>query len=79
MRSGVGRAMWDHLAATARDLGGTQLHIESDPNAVEFYLAMGADDTGTLSKPVPPNRRLPVLVYALDETAPTATTFGQVK
>ena len=63
--SGIGRALWDHLVETARDWGGARLYIVSDPNAVGFYERMGAVATGAFSTPPPPERRLPILIYAL--------------
>lgn len=64
--TGVGRALWDHLAGAARAQGATCLIVESDPNAVGFYQRMGAQATGQMSAPAPPMRRLPILVHRLD-------------
>jgi N-acetylglutamate synthase-like GNAT family acetyltransferase len=40
--TGVGRALYQHVLAAARELGFTRLRIEADPNAEPFYRAMGA-------------------------------------
>jgi GNAT superfamily N-acetyltransferase len=40
---GVGRLLYRHVLERAGRLGFTQVTIESDPHAVAFYLAMGAE------------------------------------
>jgi GNAT superfamily N-acetyltransferase len=42
IRGGVGRALYQHVLDEAERLGFTRVTIESDHNAVGFYLAMGA-------------------------------------
>lgn len=42
IRTGVGRALYQHVLGEAERLGFTRVTIESDYNAVGFYLAMGA-------------------------------------
>jgi GNAT superfamily N-acetyltransferase len=39
--TGLGKALWLHAVATARDLGITELLLDADPNAAPFYRAMG--------------------------------------
>jgi GNAT superfamily N-acetyltransferase len=39
--TGLGKALWLHAVATARDLGITELMLDADPNATPFYRAMG--------------------------------------
>ena len=39
---GVGRQLFDWAVAQTRDMGARRLIIDSDPNALKFYLAMGA-------------------------------------
>jgi GNAT superfamily N-acetyltransferase len=39
---GVGRALFHHTAAHARELGATRLEWEAEPNAMGFYERMGA-------------------------------------
>jgi len=41
--AGCGKRLWRHAVATARELGATVLTCTSDPNAVPFYRAMGAE------------------------------------
>jgi GNAT superfamily N-acetyltransferase len=43
---GVGRRLIDHAKALARQLGAGVMIIESDPNAVAFYIRAGARQTG---------------------------------
>ena len=43
---GVGRRLFDHMAARARDLGAGAVVISSNPKAAEFYRRMGAVDIG---------------------------------
>jgi Acetyltransferase (GNAT) domain len=63
--SGVGRALYHHVLATARELGFTELRIEADPNAEPFYRAMGARPAGTGPSGSVPGRELPLLEVAL--------------
>jgi hypothetical protein len=63
--SGVGRALYRHVLATARGLGFTRLRIEADPNAEPFYRAMGARPAGTGPSGSVPGRALPVLAVDL--------------
>jgi GNAT superfamily N-acetyltransferase len=64
IRTGVGRALWAHVVATARAMGEPAFFIESDPNADGFYVAMGAQRTGERVAAVT-GRVLPVLRYEL--------------
>jgi GNAT superfamily N-acetyltransferase len=58
---GIGRALYAHVLATARELGFTRLTIDADPNAEPFYRAMGARLIGTTSSGSIPGRELPLL------------------
>jgi GNAT superfamily N-acetyltransferase len=62
---GVGRALFGHVAAAARDAGMTVLTIEAEPNAVGFYRAMGAEPAGETPSGLIAGRMLPVLRYRL--------------
>jgi GNAT superfamily N-acetyltransferase len=61
---GVGRALWRHAVATARELGIEMLSIDSDPFAEGFYLAMGATRVGSVPSGSIPGRELPRLTYS---------------
>ena len=64
IRSGAGRELFAHAAATARAAGDLAFFIESDPNAEGFYLAMGAARAGERVA-ASSGRVLPVLRYDL--------------
>jgi tRNA (adenine37-N6)-methyltransferase len=68
MGRGVGRRMLEHLLARARAAGVEELRVVSDPNAVGFYLRMGARQVGEQAS-VPAGRRLPVLAIRVREGA----------
>jgi GNAT superfamily N-acetyltransferase len=61
--TGLGRKLWQHAVASAREAGYTSLIIEADPNAVGFYEAMGADRVGEVPSGSVPGRTLPVLLF----------------
>jgi len=67
-RRGIGRTILGHLADAAREAGAHRLRIESDPQAVAFYLSAGAVRTGSIPAPMPgaPERELPVLELVLE-------------
>ena len=46
---GLGRALFEHAAATARELGAIAVDIEAEPYAEPFYRHMGARRTGERS------------------------------
>jgi GNAT superfamily N-acetyltransferase len=46
-RQGIGRALIEHCAATARDAGGESLHVVGNPHAEGFYSACGFKMLGT--------------------------------
>ena len=62
---GVGRALWQHAVAAAKERGCRELQVESDPHAEGFYLTMGAERIGVHRSTVIPGRELPVLRLAL--------------
>lgn len=65
MGTGVGRALLEHAAGRAADLGAETLGIEADPNAEGFYRRMGARRVGETTYELDGRkRRLPLL--ALD-------------
>jgi GNAT superfamily N-acetyltransferase len=63
--TGVGRRLWEHAVDTAHAAGFTSLHLDADPNAEGFYLAMGARRIGASPSAVVPGRMLPALRVAL--------------
>jgi GNAT superfamily N-acetyltransferase len=66
MGRGVGRFLFHHALARARESGCQELEIESDPNAEGFYLRMGARRVGASVKELDGQpRESPVLVYRI--------------
>ena len=63
MGLGVGRALFDWAAETARAAGCDSMVIESDPDAEAFYKRMGAVRVGEAPSEVIPGRMLPMLVF----------------
>ena len=59
--TGCGRALWDHLLATAGALGVAEFTVEADPFAEGFYLRMGAERIGQAESTAVPGRKLPLL------------------
>ena len=57
--------MWAHAVATVRELGFTEFHIDADPFAEGFYLAMGAVRTGETASRVRVGRFLPRLTFSV--------------
>lgn len=64
--TGMGRIMWKHAVATARNFGCTSFVIQSDPNAQGFYVRMGAERIGSRRAPES-GRELPLLQFIVPE------------
>jgi GNAT superfamily N-acetyltransferase len=62
--TGIGAALFELAAATARAAGATRLDIHADPFAAGFYDRMGARRIGDVPSDVIPGRLLPL--YRLD-------------
>jgi len=67
--SGLGRTLFNALVELARSYGYRRLVIQSDPNALGFYEAMGAVKIGELASDSIPGRSLPLLEMDLSPTA----------
>ena len=66
MGRGIGRALFEHAVAQAKDRGFNSLKIEADPNAESFYQRMGAELVGTSVSEIDGEpRELPVMEYRL--------------
>ncbi|RXV65838.1 GNAT family N-acetyltransferase [Burkholderia stabilis] len=61
MGQGVARALWSELRKEAAARGIRSFVIEADPNAVPFYLALGAERIGERESTVIPGRLFPIL------------------
>lgn len=62
---GVGRALWQHMIAISRQRGIEVIEIQSDPDAVGFYLSMGAIKVGEKASGSIPGRVLPLFRVTL--------------
>ena len=58
--AGVGRSLVQHAIDLLSNLGAERLVIQGDPNAIGFYLAAGARQTGTRESGSIPGRHLPL-------------------
>ncbi|MAK74662.1 MAG: GNAT family N-acetyltransferase [Pseudomonadales bacterium] len=65
MGLGVGRALFQWAADEARAQGASFMTIEADPDAVPFYMRMGAKDDGQVPSGSIPRRVLPKLRFDL--------------
>ena len=65
MGQGIGRRLWRHAVATARELECSEMIWQSDPQAEGFYLAMGARRAGESESTVMPGRMLPLMRFGL--------------
>ena len=65
MGQGIGRRLWRHAVASARELACSELVLQSDPRAEAFYLAMGARRAGESESTVMPGRLLPLMRFQL--------------
>ncbi len=61
LRSGAGRALFEHAVASAREQGAHRLTLHADPNAEVFYRRMGMTTVDYVASSVVPERRLPVM------------------
>lgn len=69
MGKGVGRQLFNHMIQTAQNLECDYIEWESDPNAVSFYLKMGAVIIGGKEYELFGEKRvLPIMRYTLKET-----------
>jgi GNAT superfamily N-acetyltransferase len=57
---GIGRELWMHALAQAAAQAARQVEVVSDPNALGFYLKMGAYQVGTIPSSIL-GRELPIL------------------
>jgi len=61
-RHGVGKALVRHAVRKAAAIRPGVVRVQSDPNATDFYLELGAEPVGAVPAPMPgdPKRRLPL-------------------
>lgn len=61
MGRGVARALWEEVRRESAARGIRSFVIEADPNAVPFYLTLGAEKIGEKESSVVPGRFFPIL------------------
>lgn len=64
--TGCGKLLFEHAVATARSFGYREITLESDPNAEEFYVKMGARRVSLRESSIP-GRFLPQMIYTIPE------------
>jgi len=62
---GYGKMLWRHAIEQASSLGYDEVFIDSEPDAEEFYRAMGAVRIGQSASPVQPGQMLPLLHFSI--------------
>lgn len=67
LRRGIGSLLIRHMLAEARQLGITTVTIQGDPNAEDFYAAIGAESAGYRESASIPGRYLPVFRLSVGE------------
>lgn len=61
---GLGRALFEHAVARAKEWGSLELWLEADPHAEAFYAYLGMKKTG-LVPGASPGRYLPLMILNL--------------
>jgi GNAT superfamily N-acetyltransferase len=67
LRNGIGSLLVRHMVSEARRIGIRRVTIQGDPNAEEFYLAIGARAAGYRESGSIPGRYLPVFTLSIAE------------
>lgn len=62
MGKGVARALWSEVKKEAEARGIKRFVIEADPNAVPFYLSLGAEKIGEKESTLIPGRFFPIIL-----------------
>jgi len=68
IRTGVGQQLYDDARRIAAAAGATSFRIEADPNAVAFYVRIGARLVGEVPSASIPGRVIPVLEADVSST-----------
>ena len=62
MGKGVARALWSEVKKEAEARGIKRFVIEADPNAVPFYLSLGAEKIGEKESTLIAGRFFPIIL-----------------
>lgn len=76
VRQGIGYALWLDAIHFAEMSDCRSVVIQSDPNAVGFYLRCGAHLEGEVESPVDPKRKLPFLRFQIQRTVKPPSMSG---
>ena len=68
---GLGRLLVEHAISNVADKGGDTLIIQGDPNATEFYAAVGAQHIGDRESGSVPGRLLPLFQIRVVDDSPS--------
>lgn len=70
-RRGIGSELVRHVLRYARERGQRELHVDSDPQAEEFYLRLGGCKVGEVAAPIEgqPYRVRPQLLVSTENAA----------
>ncbi|MDA1570596.1 GNAT family N-acetyltransferase, partial [Bacillus cereus] len=61
--NGLGNLLWNDIIEKARANGITSFTLDSDPNALQFYLKMGAKQIAEIESTLFPNRTFPLMEF----------------
>ena len=67
LRRGIGSLLVRHMVTEARQLGIRTVTIQGDPNAEDFYAAIGAEPAGYRESASIPGRYLPVFRLSIEQ------------
>jgi ribosomal protein S18 acetylase RimI-like enzyme len=65
---GYGRILWNHMVSTFKEKENKEITLVTSPQAKDFYIKMGAVETGIVDSIVIKNRKIPSLVYKFEKT-----------
>jgi len=64
---GYGKLLWNHVIENAKSLNIKQLEIVTSPEAIGFYIKMGAVKIGEVESLVKVGRKIPRLIYKVEK------------
>ncbi len=63
---GYGRLLWDHVIETAKGVNIKEFEIVTSPEAIGFYIKLGALEIGEVESLVKVGRKIPRLIYKIE-------------
>ncbi|WP_346928735.1 GNAT family N-acetyltransferase [Clostridium sp.] len=64
---GYGKLLWKHVIENAKGLNIKELEIVTSPEAIDFYIKMGAVKVGEVESLVKVGRKIPRLIYKIEK------------